>query len=219
MINFNENQIKQINSLKPLVESKFKYESKRWGKLNITFKPLIHDFIDKDISRQDVINCFSDYYNHKNQDVIRPFLLSMIWGFGDTGYGCYRTNKYVESIENRETIKSAIDVLNSDNPERVKIAFNSLKTIDGLGVSYLTKVLYFATRSLNYNEYTLIFDIRVATSLIRLTTPIEIYNIVSILPSTKFIDFEKFNFIMHNIAKINEIDTEKLEMYLFNQEF
>jgi hypothetical protein len=219
MIKLTSHQINEINNLRPLTDSSFLYNTKRWEKLNSEYQPLISDFRNKYISRLDIINAFSDYYQNQGEDVLKPFLLSMIWGFGDTGYGCYRTNLYINSSENRSIIKKSIDVLNSDEPNSIQIAFNGLKSIKGLGVSYLTKVLYFATRALNFNQYTLIFDIRVASSLILLNIPKEIYDIVSIMPSSKYSDFKKFNMIMHDIAHNYNIETENLEMYLFNQEF
>lgn len=69
------------------------------------------------------------------------------------------------------------------------------------------------------SHYTLIFDIRVARSLIQLTTPKEIYEIIEVGPSSKFKDYVKFNKVMHKIAKENKVTAEQLEMYLFDQKF
>ncbi len=219
MLNFNKNQLQQINQLNPLFDSKFKYDGVRWEKLNYKYKALVSDFIDLEISRKDVINAFEDYYSNPEKDVIRPFLLAMIWGFADTGYGWHRTNNYISSQENIELIKMSIDQLKSNKNDGLKMAFNNLKKIKGLGVSYLTKVLYFATRALKQEDYALIFDIRVASSLILFTTPKELYEIVSISPSSKYIDYSKFNKLMHSISKENNINAENLEMFLFDQKF
>lgn len=205
----------KITVLNPLRDSKFTYNSTRWQKLNPTYKNLILDFEDKEICREDVINAYKAYYSNKN-NAMRAFMLTMIWGFADTGYGTHRTNKYVSNPENIIFIKNAVDaVLQND----LKTAFYELKKVAGLGVSYITKVLYFATRGANHSQYALIYDIRVATALIQLTTPKEIVELVSINPSSKFKDYEKYNALIHKLATINNLEAEAIEMFLFNQEF
>jgi hypothetical protein len=79
--------------------------------------------------------------------------------------------------------------------------------------------LYFATRALGYKNYTLIFDIRVASSLVLLSTHKEVFEIVTVTPSSRYNDFEKYNSLMFKVAKKNKIAPENLEMYLFNQVF
>lgn len=205
----------KISVLNPLKDSKFIYNSTRWIKLNPTYKNLIADFENKEICREDVINAYSDYYKNKG-DAMRAFMLTMVWGFADTGYGTHRTNKYISNPENIIFIKNAIDlVLQND----LKTAFHELKKVNGLGVSYITKVLYFATRGTNHSQYALIYDIRVATALIQLTTPKEIVDLVSISPSSKFKDYEKYNTLIHKLAIQHNLEAESIEMFLFNQEF
>jgi len=219
MITFNDQQKIKIINLKPLIDSKFIYNATRWTNLNADFKNLIKDFEDKEITRQDVINAYKNYYADNNIGVMRAFLLTMVWGFAETGYGTHRTNNYISSEENRLLIKNALDFINENNQDSLKKAFKELKKIKGLGVSYLTKILYFATKATNRDNYALIFDIRVAASLIKLTTPKEIYEIVNIGPSSKFIDYQKFNDLIHKLAKDSDVETDQLEMYLFNQDF
>lgn len=207
--------IPNIKELNPLKDSKFKYNSTRWANLNLAYKILISDFEDKVICRENVIQAYADYYKN-NGDAMRAFMLTMVWGFADTGYGTHRTNKYISNPENIIYIKNAVDaVLQND----LKTAFHELKKVDGLGVSYITKVLYFATRGANHSQYALIYDIRVATALIQLTTPKEIVDLVSINPSSKFADYEKYNTIIHNLAKQHNLEAESIEMFLFNQVF
>src|SRR5690554_6738171 len=172
---------KIIQELKPLTDSKFKYDKVRWKNLNMTFSSLITHFENKDISRQDVVNAYKDFYNGKS-GWENPFLLTMIWGFADTGYGTYRTNEYLSKEINFVLIKEALEAVQN---RKLEIAFNKLKTIHGLNISYVSKILYFATRGCGYDEYVLIYDIRVARSLIKLTTIPEVFEIVEISPSTK----------------------------------
>lgn len=216
MIIFNHVQIEQINALNPLIESKFLYNSNRWNKLISEFKPYVVDFQDKVISRQTVIDSYTEYFSKCDDNIIRPFLLTMIWGFADTGYGTHRTNNYLASADNLAKIKFAIDNINNYNPESLEQAFKALKKINGLGVSYITKILYFATRAKGIDDYALIFDIRVASALVKLTAPSEIHKIINISPSSKFKDYKLYNDFIHNIAHEISVDAEQIEMYLFN---
>lgn len=219
MILFTEEQIININKLNPLTDSKFTYDVNRWANLNQNFKYLIQDFENIEISRKNVIDAFDAYFKNEDNSFIKPFLLSMVWGFSNTGYGTHRTNNYISVEENRTKIKNALDFINDDKNDSLKKAYKELKKIKGLGISYITKVLYFATRAKKQKTYSLIFDIRVAAALLKLTTPKEIYEIVNVGPSSKFSDYEKYNILLRNIANTNDIEPEQLEMYLFNQDF
>lgn len=219
MIRLNDQQKSSINSLKPLTDSSFLYNKKKWNKLNSTFKNTIQDFEDKKITRQNIIDAYEEYYDDNSTGFMKAFLLTMVWGFAETGYGTYRTNNYISSNENREIIKNALDSIENDQEGSLKEAFEELKKIKGLGISYLTKILYFATRAKKQENYALIFDNRVAASLIKLTTPKEIFEIINIGPSSKFNDYQKFNQLIHKLAKDNEVEADQLEMYLFNQVF
>jgi hypothetical protein len=219
MILFNDQEKAKIKNLRPLTDSKFKYNTTRWANLNADFKGVIQDFEDKEITRQDVINAYNNYYLDNNMGVMKAFLLTMVWGFADTGYGTHRTNNYISSEENRMIIKNALDSIDRNDQNSLKKAFKELTKVKGLGVSYLTKILYFATRAKNQDNYALIFDIRVAASLIKLTTPKEIYEIVNIGPSSKFKDYQNFNSLIHKLAEDNNVEADQLEMYMFNQDF
>lgn len=204
-----------IRKLKPLTDSKFKYDKVRWQHLNIDFSSLIIDFEDSDISRQDVIESYKGFYNGKIEWQV-PFLLTMIWGFADTGYGTYRTNNYLSKESNHVLIREALEAVYKSELE---IAFHKLKKINGLNISYISKILYFATRGCEYEEYVLIYDIRVARSLIKLTTIPEVFEIVEITPSTKFKDYMKYNSMMHKWSNEMDVTAECLELFLFDQKF
>ena len=219
MMIFSTRQIKRIKELHPLTDSKFAYNLSRWINLKKDYKVLLQDFENRDISRQHVIDEFKDYFSGHSKDCMKAFLMTMVWGFADTGYGTHRTNNYISSEANRAAIKNAFDYINRNEQDSLKNAFKELKKIKGLGISYLSKVLYFATRAKGQANYSLIFDIRVAASLIELTTPKEIFEIVTIAPSSKFKDFESYNRLIHKLAKENHVEADQIEMYLFNQVF
>lgn len=219
MILFTDQQKEKIKGLNPLSDSKFKYNASKWVKLNSDYKYHISEFADREISRQDVIDAYKAYFASDDVGFMKAFLLTMVWGFADTGYGTYRTNKYLSDKENLKKIENALSHIRSGNHAVLKNAFNELTKIKGLGISYLTKILYFATRAVGQENYALIFDIRVATALVKFTAPKEIHQLITVLPSTKFADYEAYNQLIHKLAKENEVSAEQLEMYLFNQDF
>lgn len=209
-----EKYINQIQELKPMA-SGFMYNTKTWQKLSVEHKILVSDFEDTYISRADVIKAFNSYYLG-NGDYMRAFLLTMIWGFEDTGYGAYRTNLYLSTETNTELIRQSIDNAGENN---LKISYILLKKIKGLGVSYITKVLYFATRGAGIKDYALVFDNRVAQSLVRLFASNDIYKLVNISPSSKFEDYQMYNKLIHQFAKQYEVEADVIELFLFNRSF
>lgn len=219
MIAFNNIQIDKINSLQPLVESKFKYKVKSWQKLHPDFKEEIQDYEDEEISRQDIISAYKAYFDNNDVGFVKAFLLTMIWGFGDIGYGTYRTNKCLTLPENMDSVQKALKHISASEQGSLQKAFIELNKIKGLGMSYLTKVLYFSTRAAGNKNYALIFDIRVATALIKLTSPNEIVQLVTIAPSSNFDTYIKYNQLIHKLAEHINVEAEQIEMYLFNQEF
>jgi len=204
----------QIKVLNPLEDSKFTYDSVRWNKLNIEAKALVSVYENKEITRKDVIKAFVDFYEDE-KEYLYPFVMTMIWGFADTGYGTYRTNKYLNSNENKANIESAFNNIAEGN---INIAYHLLMKIDGLNVSYVSKLLYFATRARNQDNYALIFDIRVARAMVRLLGS-NISEFLDIKPSSKYKDFENYNKLIHQWAYELNVEAENIEMFLFNGDF
>jgi len=187
------------------------YNSETWSKLSAPHKKLIAEFKEKTITRADVIKAYKNYYKN-GKDVLRPFLLTMIWGFADTGYGTHRTNKYIDNKPNLKLIKESLDAVKAKD---IKTAFAILKKIKGLGISYISKVLYFASKALT-KDYVLIFDIRVARTLININTKKEIADLVNIYPSDKYEDYVAYNKLMHDLAKKYKVDADVIELFLFD---
>ena len=206
--------IKQIKKIQP-AQSGFVYKRGTWKNLKSNHKALFKDYENKMITRPDVIKAYKDYFNGKG-DCLKPFLMTMIWGFADTGYGTYRTNSYVTDAANLKLVKAGVDAVKIND---LKSAFKHLKSIKGLGISYLSKVLYFATKGAGIKEYALIFDIRVARSLVQLSVPAFMMNLVSIFPSNKFEDYQKYNDLLHKLAKQYKVEADAIELFLFQQKF
>jgi hypothetical protein len=219
MIILDENTQKAIAKLNPMEDSRFLYDIRKWEKLSNDHRSLIREYENNYISRLDIVDAYSDYFGNERKNVIKPFLMSFIWGFANSGYGQYRTLKYINSKENIAIFESALDHLSKKNASSMQQAFKKLGSIKGLGISYFTKILYFSTKALNYERYALIFDIRVAQSLLRLTAKSEITNILNVTPSKKFNDYIIYNKLMHDLSIKYNLDAEKIEMYLFEKLF
>lgn len=206
--------INQIEQLEPLTTG-FEYNIHTWQKLSSEHKAVVFGFEGMQVLRHDVIKAYADYYSGEN-DFLKAFLLTMIWGFENTGYGTHRTNKYISTPANIELIRQSIDYAGENN---LKLAFNLLMRINGLGVSYISKVLYFATRAAGIKEYALVFDNRVAQSLVRLFANNDIYEIVRVNPSSKFDDYAKYNLLIHRLSKQYGVEAEAIELFLYEQKF
>lgn len=204
-----------IKSLNPLFQSKYIYKTETWNKLPTKYKDFVVYSDDDVICRQDIITSFENYYSNKTTWET-PFLLTMIWGFGDTGYGTFRTNNYISNLDNHQLIIDAFEFVKKNNLE---LAFQKLKSIKGLNISYISKILYFATKACKLENYALIYDIRVAKSLIKLNVSPELFEIVEVVPSTKFKHYELYNSLIHKSAKELNVSAESIEMFLFDQKF
>jgi hypothetical protein len=185
------------------------YKTSAWANLSPDYQALVTDYEDKYISRQQIIDAFAEYYAGHQKNALRPFLLSMIWGFAGAGYGCFRTNGY---LTYPEIIEEAIDLIKSKEIEQ---AFKKLKSIPGLGISFISKILYFASKAANIPEYCLIFDIRVAQSLLKLYFPEELSQTLEVFPVSKYVEYHKYCKFLHAFAQKNKVEADAVELFLF----
>jgi len=206
--------IEEIRTLQPHYTGCV-YKTVVWKNLSAVHKELVRDFENKMVSRADVVKAYEEYYIGKG-DYLRAFLLTMIWGFEDTGYGTFRTNNYITIPAHTERVKTALEAVRKNNIEK---AFKELKHIKGLGISYLSKVLFFATKGKGITDYCLVFDIRVARALVMLNAPAFVNDIINVMPSDKWEDYRKYNEMIHNYASQYQVDADAIELFLFNQKF
>ena len=188
------------------------YNTGTWKLLNPNLKCLVKHLENKSITRKDVFEYYKSYFSSNSRDASLPFLVTMLWGFGTNGYGAYRTNKYFGTAENINLINTAFEELKMHN---ISNAYSLLMQIKGLNISYISKVLFFATKTLGIENYTLIFDIRVARALVDLEAGAEISKILNITPSDKFEDYERYNRLIHKTANELNVEADALEMFLF----
>ena len=165
------------------------YNTGTWRLLNSNLKSQVKHLENKPINRNEVFEYYNSYFSGETKDASLPFLVTMLWGFGSNGYGAYRTNKYLVSEENVKIINLSFEELKLHN---ISKAYELLMQIKGLNISYVSKVLYFATKALGIENYTLIFDIRVARALVEIEAGKEICSILNITPSDKSEIVSKF---------------------------
>jgi hypothetical protein len=206
---------KQIQALKPL-DGGCKYRYENWA--NHFKKRGLLDCVDeynaRKITRNTVIKSYREYFKNSEHGLEKPFLLTMIWGFDATGYGPFRTNAYLSDRHNCILIANS---LNSMVDGDVDSAYLSLKGIKGLGMSYISKVLYFAGKARKLNKYPLIFDIRVARALVSLSSRGAFNRILNITPVNSLKSYSEYNSLLHNWAEKLEVDADQIEYFLFSQ--
>lgn len=204
-----------IEGLNPLEDSIYSFDPTRWRQLDGIETVMDSEFTNLEISRQRVIDAYSKYYN-RNVDFLNPFILTMIWGFANSGYGFYRTNNYIRSKDNRDLIKEGLDAVKSQD---IQLGFKKLMKIKGLNISYVSKVLYFTSRALGHKKYPLIFDIRVARGIVALHLDREVTSFLNVTPKNSWKEYEAYNQQMHQWANELNVPAENVEYFIFKGEF
>lgn len=213
-----KNYLKEIKTTNLNQQTNF-YNHQRWEKSLSNKKALdaliaFKNFNKKALTRTIVIEEFKKYFkNPKKHNVLRPFLLSMIWGYEGTGYGPQRTEKYFLDKDLGNKIKMALENIND---KTIKDAYMALVSIKYLGTSFASKVLYFAAKAKGLKKYPLIFDIRAATGLVILSTSKSMIEMVSVSPKKGWDAYYKYYTEVHDWSKKYKIKADKIETYLFN---
>ena len=202
-----------IKQLKPLQKNLVTYDKKRWAP---AFKDAHHlsdlsSLHNKGISRNTIIKVYKDFYSEKTKKPLTPFLITMICGYDSSGFGLFRVNRFVTS-KNESLIGDALTAVKEHD---IKKGFALLMKIKGLGVSFVSKVLYFAARAAGMKQYPLIFDIRVANNLVNLSTDGELNGMVSAQPTKNFKGYNAYNSMIHNMAKKMGLEAEDVEYFIF----
>jgi hypothetical protein len=77
---------------------------------------------------------------------VEAFIASMVWGFGSTGYGVYRTNRILTvNPDAPERLHSVAQILTSDGPVEGYRAMANEQRLKWLGPAFGTKYLYFCS--------------------------------------------------------------------------
>ncbi|MFF3877491.1 hypothetical protein [Streptomyces sp. NPDC001978] len=95
------------------------------------------------VSRADVVAAVTAARQSENWG--EAFVATQVWGYGDTGYGPFRTRQVLAQPDADVVIAEAVSLLRYEGPVA---AYEKLNTVDGLGPAFLTKYLYFAALAL-----------------------------------------------------------------------
>ncbi len=203
----------ELRKLEPLTLLQgYEYLPAKWLQLSQPNRALISDFENKTIRRADIILNFADHFSNQTS-FLRCFLLTMVWGYGTAGYGAIRTQNCLASQANIDQIKSGIEAMAAG--DRMK-SFRHLSLVKGLGISYISKLMYFAGRALKLQQYPVILDRKVAQTLARLSLrPIEIYSMLSISPSQTYTGYQAYCSFVHTAAASLHLQADTLEYFLF----
>ena len=183
-----------------------------WNEAEVELERL--NLIENDavsLSRQ----CLIDWVDRGLPISIR-FLLEMLWGNGSENATAFEKVGAMlchQSID--DILASAVESIDAND---IKKAFSSLKKIPQLGVSFLTKALYFETRARRDNGYRLIFDNRVSKALVALAVADEdrwITESVVAQRGNTWKGYDQYCTRMQTLATDLNVDPEQLEYWLF----
>ena len=164
------------------------------------------------ISRGDLFKIGAAAYNSPTEDkVISLFVGTMLWGYGTTGYGAWRTNKMLKTPDANRTIMCAWDLVNQS---RVLEAYHVFD-LDRCGPAFFTKFFYFAGRGGGVTKYPLILDSIVYETLkLHLRTGVDKY----VKRSTWWWPegYLRYTQDMHSWASDLGVAADQIELYLFS---
>ncbi len=147
------------------------FSSARWRDALGSWWPA--DATRDEISRADLFQTADDW-RAGFRPVTDLFALTMAWGYGNVGYGCYRTRRMLATDDVAGRLERALAPLRKPalaTPDQLAAAYRSLgwggsSRIRGLGPAFFTKLLYFAGyRHGEVGLQPLILDRRVARAL------------------------------------------------------
>lgn len=146
----------------------------------------------------------------KNNQLELAFLVTLIWGYGDRGYGRFRAKELLRQKKLSESLKDCTSALNTNDTNR---AFKSLieTGADGLGSSFGTKFLYFAAKD-DVSPRPIILDRLVLDAIQKW----------GVYPRKKFITIDSEKYLkmtreFHEAAIFYKIESDELEEILFSR--
>ncbi len=135
------NNKSQLSKLVP-ADQAIRYDGQRWGKY-FSQDPDFASISARhqlEISRQDLFHMKSTMGGHPSDTDLRRFFIAvMIWGFGTTGYGPYRTHRMVQDGAFAKSVRESYNHVQQGD---IVKAYNSMN-VDMCGSAFFTKYMYF----------------------------------------------------------------------------
>jgi hypothetical protein len=214
----------EISQLKPSEQTMF-YNFESWKKWLPDFEiDLIHESFKGEISRQTLFDYAKlSSENSSSEQSLRLFIACMMWGYGSDldkkgdGRGPFRVLKILSQSNAVSKIHDAFLLQNE-----LEKSYKLLISIKGLGVSFLSKFLYFSSKGCGIEKYALIFDARVANSLVHLNSNYSlIADLVNVMPSDIFEHYNYYVDMLHKEA--DKLDckgrADNIELFLFERKW
>jgi predicted house-cleaning noncanonical NTP pyrophosphatase (MazG superfamily) len=104
-------------------------------------------------------------HDHAGGDPVDLFLMVMAWGYGRTGYGPSRTSAILNQADAEEELRKIVDHTRTRGAAAGWSALLDTHHISGFGMSFGTKLLYFAGYRSGHSPRPLILDELVRASL------------------------------------------------------
>lgn len=104
-------------------------------------------------------------HDHAGGDPVDLFLMVMAWGYGRTGYGPSRTSAILNQADAKEKLRKIVDHTRTRGAAAGWNALLDTHHISGFGMSFGTKLLYFAGYTSEHFPRPLTLDERVRASL------------------------------------------------------
>ncbi|MDR3611883.1 MAG: hypothetical protein P4L27_15035 [Ignavibacteriaceae bacterium] len=192
------------------------YNVTNWSNYNYNSDEICHEIQEIlseypiGITRQNIIVHYQSYPHN----ILKGFLMSMIWGHGYDNRGPWKVSKMLTDFP------AAIEILNNAanavvDQDLIR-AHKSFRNMQKIRVNYFSKYLYFLGRGRNINRYPLIFDNRVASSICRLhDTNSDWFNLFNIQSNTDAESYLSYNNLLHQQSDELNIEAEKIEYFLY----
>lgn len=118
-----------------------------WIRNSPEHEALLHRLPGAGLTRE-VIAQVSQRASRSPVDAARAFLAAMIWGYGRTGYGAWRTNKVLTTTENSDgLLREVAEVLETEGALAAYRLLGNSKRLKWLGPAFGTKYLYFCPQA------------------------------------------------------------------------
>ena len=201
------------------IDRQFDWKVKNWtNKLEKQFHVFVlEDMCHSQISRGYIfekVKSFDSLNKKETNDYMRLFTQVMVWGFASSGYGPYRTNKFLSKNINHEFIKNGFDYCFVGEFEK---SFKEFNKIEGLGISFISKLIYFAAKDSHPDTYPLIFDIQVVRSLLG-TFSNDLLSLVEVMPKSNYKSYKLYRDIISENAIRYNIEADLIECILYDRQ-
>jgi hypothetical protein len=143
-------------------------------------------------------------------------MLDMLWGYGSgKGRGRDAVFRMIKDPNLAQRLQSGRANVAAG---KCQSAYNDYQAINGLGMSFITKVLYFESRAAYPTDYLPIFDNRVADKLFRLAIdPVDdwLRDSLTCARGNDWASYETYFMNLKQLAIHLGVDLEQLEYWLF----